>query len=80
MSEDEFESTKIGDKVVFYKRPLEHPDCFANLTELKEYEVIDKCYHDIRGPLLKTLTILGDDGKPAKGHYSFFLLGDSAAR
>jgi hypothetical protein len=80
MSESEFESTKIGDKVTFYKRPLEHPDSFHNLTELKEYEVIDKHYHDIRGPVLKTLTVSGDDGKPAIGHYSFFLSRDSAAR
>ena len=80
MSEEEFESTKIGDEVTFYKRPLGPPDCFTNLTELGKYVVIDKHYREIRGPVPKTLTVSGDDGKPAKGHFSYFLSRDSAPR
>ena len=58
MSESEFESIRIGDKVTFYKKPIEYPDVFDGLAEFKEYNVISKYYKDLCGPTLKTFTIL----------------------
>jgi hypothetical protein len=52
MDGSDFKSIKIGDKVAFYKNPLEHPHLFPNLRELKKYTVKDKCYDDPRGPTL----------------------------
>jgi len=80
MSESEFESVSIGDKVIFYKKPIEHLHLYRNLTELKEYTVKGKYYQDPHGPVLETFTILGDDMRPVRLHRSFFLSKDSAIR
>lgn len=73
MDENEFKSTKIEDKVTFYKKPIEYLDVFKGLTELKDYTVISKYHKDSHGPILKTFTILDDYNRPHILHHSFFL-------
>jgi len=80
MSESEFKSKRIGDKVTFGKKPTEYPalHTFTNLTEGKDYTVIGKYYHDPRGPILKVFEILDDNDNSDKLHYGFFLASDSS--